>query len=68
MRRGALVGEIALLASGGRRTATVSAITDIAVLAFTRTEFSRLMTGVPTVAHQILREAARRLVEDLDSP
>ena len=66
--RGALLGEIALLTHGGRRTATVTALTDISVLAFTRPEFTQLMTGLPSVAHKILRAATQRLVEDINSP
>lgn len=66
--RGTLLGEIALLTPRGRRIATVTALTNITLLAFTRTEFSRLMTGVPRVAHKVLREATRRLVEDVNGP
>jgi CRP-like cAMP-binding protein len=62
--RGALIGEIALLTPGGRRTATAVAVTDVTLLAFSRTEFGRVMTGMPVVAHAILREATRRLVEN----
>jgi CRP/FNR family transcriptional regulator, cyclic AMP receptor protein len=64
--RGALVGEIALLTPRGRRTATATAVTDLTVLVFSRTEFGRVMTGIPIVAHAILREATRRLVENDD--
>jgi CRP-like cAMP-binding protein len=64
--RGALIGEIALLTPGGRRTATAVAVTDVTLLAFSRTEFGRVMTGIPVVAHAILREATRRLVENND--
>ncbi len=64
--RGALIGEIALLTPAGRRTATVTAITDVSVLAFTRCEFRRLLATVPTVAHRILRGVARRLIDDTD--
>jgi CRP-like cAMP-binding protein len=64
--RGALIGEIALLTAGGRRTATAIALTDVTLLAFSRTEFGQVMTGIPVVAHAILREATRRLVENDD--
>ena len=64
--RGALIGEIALLTPQGRRTATATALTDLVVLVFSRTEFGRLMAGIPVVAHAILREATRRLVENND--
>jgi CRP-like cAMP-binding protein len=66
--RGALIGEIALLVQGARRTATVVAITDLTVLVFNRAEFGQLMNGLPAVAHKVLREASRRLVEDLHPP
>jgi len=62
--RGALLGEIALLIPDGRRTATVTALSDLVVLVFTRTEFTQLMTGLPTLAHRILHEATRRLIEN----
>jgi CRP/FNR family transcriptional regulator, cyclic AMP receptor protein len=65
--RGALIGEIALLVQGARRTATVVAVTDLTVLVFSRAEFGQLMNGLPAVAHKVLREAARRLVEDVDT-
>jgi CRP-like cAMP-binding protein len=63
--RGALIGEIALVVQGARRTATVVAITDLKVLVFNRAEFGQLMNGLPAVAHKVLREASRRLVADL---
>jgi len=62
--RGAPIGEIALLIPNGRRTATVTALSDVEALVFTRAEFTQLMTGIPTVAHKILHEATRRLVEN----
>lgn len=65
--RGALLGEIALLIPDGRRTGTVTALSDLVVLVFTRTEFTQLMTGVPTVAHKILHEATRRLIENSEA-
>ena len=64
---GAALGEIALLISNGRRSAMVTARTDVSLLVFTRTEFNRLMQGVPIVAHKILNEATRRLVENADA-
>ena len=63
--RGAMLGEIALLSPYGRRTATLTAHTDITVLVLSRTEFAQVMTGLPTVAHRVLREAARRLIKDM---
>jgi CRP-like cAMP-binding protein len=64
--RGTLVGEIALLTLGARRTATVVALTDLTVLVLTRAEFSQLMSEFPVVAHKVLRETTRRLIEDGD--
>ena len=64
---GAPLGEIALLITNGRRRATVTARTDVAVLVFTRTEFNQLMQGLPIVAHKILNEATRRLVENAEA-
>ena len=64
---GSPLGEMALLISNGRRSATVTARTDITVLVFSRTEFNQLMRGLPIVAHKILNEAARRLVENTEA-
>jgi CRP-like cAMP-binding protein len=64
---GAPLGEIALLISNGHRSATVTARTDVAVLVFSRTEFNQLMRGLPIVAHKILNEATRRLVENTEA-
>ena len=63
---GSVVCEIALLIPNGRRTATVTARTDATVLAFTRTEFGHLLEAFPGIAHNIVRESARRLIEDID--
>ena len=65
--RGALLGEIALLTPNGRRTATATALSDITVLVFTRTEFTQLMTGLPTVAHKVLHEATLRLIANSEA-
>lgn len=59
---GDMFGEIALLVPNGRRTATIIARDDVTTLAFSRTEFSQLMTGMPTVAHKVLEKAAHRLL------
>jgi CRP-like cAMP-binding protein len=61
------VVSIALLIPDGRRTATATALSDLVVLVFTRTEFTQLMTGLPTVAHKILHEATRRLIENSEA-
>jgi len=66
--RGALLGEIALLTPNGRRTATVTALSELSVLVLSRTEFAQVMAGIPVVAHAILREATRRLLENTDGP
>jgi CRP-like cAMP-binding protein len=62
--RGAVLGEIALLVADGRRTATLTALSDSTLLVFTRTEFSQIMSGIPTVAHKVLRDASLRLLEN----
>jgi len=64
---GAPLGEIALLITNGRRSATVTARTDVTLLVFSRTEFTELMQGFPIVAHKILNEATRRLLENVDA-
>jgi CRP-like cAMP-binding protein len=61
---GELVGELALLAEGGLRTATVVAATDMSVLVLSRREFNALEFASPSVLHRVLRDAARRLVEN----
>ena len=61
---GELAGELALLAAGGRRTATVVAATDMRLLALSRREFTNLKSASPTVLHRVLRDATRRLVEN----
>jgi len=65
---GQLIGEIALMAPGGRRTATVTAVTDMRLLAFTAAEYASLVAAVPPLAHAIVREAARRLLENANTP
>jgi CRP-like cAMP-binding protein len=65
--RGEIVGELALLVPGGRRTATVIAETDMALLALTRAEFAAVMSAFPRIAHSMLREAARRMMENSTS-
>ena len=63
---GAVIGELALL-DGGPRTATVVATTDVDVLVLTRPAFNAVLDEIPTLAHQLLVELARRLrvAEDL---
>jgi CRP-like cAMP-binding protein len=62
--RGEIVGELALLVPSGRRTATVIAATDMALLALTRAEFAAVMSACPRIAHKIVREATRRMIEN----
>ena len=64
---GAPLGEIALLITNGRRSATLTARTDVTLLVFSRPEFTELMQGLPIVAHKILNEATRRLVENAEA-
>jgi CRP-like cAMP-binding protein len=64
---GAPLGEIALLITNGRRSATLTARTDVTLLVFSRPEFTELMQGLPMVAHKILNEATRRLVENAEA-
>jgi len=61
---GELVGELALLAEGGLRTATVVAASDMSLLVLSRREFNGLEFASPSVLHRVLRDAARRLVEN----
>jgi CRP/FNR family cyclic AMP-dependent transcriptional regulator len=67
IERGQLIGEIALMAPGGRRTATVTAATDMRLLVFTTGEFRSLVAAVRPFAHAILRESTRRLVDNVNS-
>ena len=57
-------GELALLAAGGLRTATVVAATDMSLLVLSRREFKQLESASPTVLQRVLRDATRRLVEN----
>ena len=61
---GSTVGELALLSPEGRRTASVTAATDMTVLVLSRSEFARMLERVPSVSHKILQEATRRLIEN----
>ncbi len=65
LHRGSLVGEIALLTPCGRRTATVTTVTDMSALVFTRREFGELLATYPTTARKIYAESTRRLSENV---
>jgi CRP-like cAMP-binding protein len=66
IEQGHLIGEIALLAAAGRRTATVIAETDMRLLVLTRSEFTGVLAVAPSVAPAILRETTRRLLQMAD--
>jgi CRP-like cAMP-binding protein len=55
------------MAPGGRRTAMVTAATDMRLLAFATAEYTSLVAAVPPLAHAIVREAARRLLENAEA-
>jgi CRP/FNR family transcriptional regulator, cyclic AMP receptor protein len=57
---GALFGELALL-DGGRRTATVTAETDMLLLVLSRREFASMLATAPSVARKIICELGARL-------
>ncbi|MDQ6838639.1 MAG: cyclic nucleotide-binding domain-containing protein [Actinomycetota bacterium] len=60
-----IVGELSLL-DRQPRTATVKAVTDLKVLAFSHTDFAKLVTTVPELSQGLLSVLAKR-VRDLDS-
>jgi CRP/FNR family cyclic AMP-dependent transcriptional regulator len=62
---GDYIGEIALL-DNRRRTATVTATTNVTVEVLNRAEFASLLANTPELSSQILATVARRLAE-LDS-
>jgi CRP-like cAMP-binding protein len=64
---GALIGELAMLAPDGRRTATVTTTSKATLLVFSRCEFATLMSSVPQVAHNVLQEATRRLLHNANA-
>lgn len=57
---GDVVGEMALL-DGGRRAATVVALTDIQTFAIERRQFGALLERAPVVAKAMLSQLAARL-------
>jgi CRP-like cAMP-binding protein len=64
IERHGLIGEIALFAERGARSATVSAMSDMTLVVFNRAEFSAAMFEVPPFAQFAVRQAASRLVEN----
>jgi CRP-like cAMP-binding protein len=58
---GDCVGELALLDPGARRSATVTAQTDLDLLVLGAREFSSFLDEVPRVGRQVLSAAAERL-------
>jgi len=60
LRPGDLFGEMSLL-DGARRSATVTADTDMTVTVFERSEFIRLVETSPVVAMKLLAAMAARL-------
>jgi CRP/FNR family cyclic AMP-dependent transcriptional regulator len=59
---GDVVGELAPL-TGGNRTATVTADTDMDLLVIGQREFTGLLDEVPGLAVRVLRNLAHRMVE-----
>jgi len=62
---GAFFGEMALL-DGGPRSATVTALEDMQLLALDRRELDALLDVVPSVGRKMLRVAGQRLREAHD--
>ena len=65
---GELAGELALLAAGGLRTATVVAATDMSLLVLSRREFKQLESASPTVLHRVLRDTGAPSRRERDPP
>jgi CRP-like cAMP-binding protein len=63
LKRGEYVGELALLDPDGRRTATVTAKTDVVLAAMTAWQFRPFVVAHPDVAWTLLQRLARRLRE-----
>ncbi len=59
---GECVGEMSLL-DGGRRTATVTALTEMTVLALGGLEFRSLLAASPQISRNMMVSLARRLRE-----
>ena len=61
MGPGDCFGEMALLLDSARRTATVTAESDMRVLVLTTREFTALLEDVPSVARKVLAVVGERL-------
>jgi CRP-like cAMP-binding protein len=61
---GDFLGEVALLDARAKRTATVTARTPVTIAFVSRRDFSRLLSELPELAHQIRETAARRVADD----
>jgi CRP-like cAMP-binding protein len=61
--RGDMIGEMGLL-TGTRRTATVTATSDLEVLACSPAEFQSIMQIAPSVAHKVHRTSEVRAEEN----
>jgi CRP-like cAMP-binding protein len=60
---GDFIGELALVAHR-RRTATVTATTDVSTLVVDGRDFDRLLRDVPSIAAKVLRAVGERLPAD----
>ncbi len=58
---GGIFGELALLASSGERSATVTALTDIITLVLSASDFSRLLDSDPEIKHLFEASAEQML-------
>lgn len=63
--RGALIGEIALLSSSGRRVATVIAQTPMSLFVVGRREFGDFVRTTPGLAGRLVYEVSERLTDAL---
>lgn len=64
LSQGSLFGEIALIVSGGRRTATIVCTTDVVLLEITQLHFYQLLAANLYLAQQIQSIAESRMKQD----